>query len=151
MKYELWTDGALRSKVVGAWACVIVKDEKEIERHSGMDFQSTNNRMEMTGVIEGLKRFNPATAEVEVVSDSAYVVNCFLQEWYVKWRKQSWRNSFGEDVKNKDLWEEMLRLVEAFEHPVKWRHVKGHSGVKWNELADEICNQRYLNAGIGVK
>ena len=144
-KYQLWTDGSARAHTGkgGSWAYVIVKGEDAIAKGVGAETETTNNRMELKSVIEGLKRFDPLNAEVEVVSDSAYVINCFKQKWFVSWRANNWRNSEGREVKNRDLWEELLAVVETFTHPIKWTHVRGHVGHKWNEICDQMCSDVY--------
>ena len=143
-QYCLWTDGALRKDNIGAYAFAIVKNNDTLlAEHSELVRETTNNRMELMGVIEGLKKFDPKTATVEVISDSAYVVNCFKQKWYVKWRKNGWQNSSHEEVKNKDLWQELLEIVEKFSDRLSWSHVKGHSGHKWNEYVDSLCDKCY--------
>ena len=138
-KYELWTDGSGNASTGGGWAYVIVRGDQEVKRGHGSVGDTTNNRMELQAVIEGLKQFDPKTAKVTVVSDSAYVVNCFLQKWYVKWRAKNWMSSSG-PVKNRDLWEELLTLVEAFGSNISFRHIRGHQGHKWNELCDQMAS-----------
>jgi len=141
LKYELWTDGACNSTTkVGSWAFVIVKDEKMLEESSGKVLNTTNNRMELQAVIKGLKRFSP-NAHVEVISDSAYVVDCFKNHWYVKWRKMNWHGSSGKEVKNRDLWEELLDIVAIFDDRITWTHVRGHAGHQWNELCDQLASR----------
>lgn len=141
-KYQLYTDGALRKGNVGAWAFAIVKDGELLESRATQVLDTTNNRMELTPVIEGLMKFD-STATVEVISDSAYVVNCFLQKWYVKWHRQNWKGSNGLPIKNKDLWGVLIALASQFENRITWTHVKGHSGNKWNEFCDALCDSLY--------
>lgn len=148
-KYQLYTDGGCKSRGLGSWAFAIISDDNLIEHQSGLVDGVTNNRMELTAIINGLQKFDPEYAQVEVISDSAYCVNCFLQEWYVKWRKNGWKNSSSEEVLNRDLWEILLAVVESFKTPVEWTHVKGHSGNKWNEFVDRLCNEQFNNSGIG--
>lgn len=147
--YQLYTDGGCRSKGLGAWAFAVIQDNKLLSDKSGLIDETTNNRMELTAVIQGLKRFDSSTADVEVVSDSTYIVNCFLQKWYVKWRRNNWQNSNHIEVLNRDLWEELLDIVERFKKPVQWKHVKGHCGNEWNEHVDGLCAQQFNNSGIG--
>ena len=101
---------------------------------------TTNNKMEMKACIESLKTLKKKDIPVEVYTDSAYVCNCINQEWYVKWRSNGWKNSKKDPVENKDLWVEMLTLVETMED-IKFIKVKGHSGVELNELADQLANK----------
>ncbi len=92
--------------------------------------------MELKACIEAMV-FACMTGEknVEILTDSAYVVNCVKDKWYVKWVKNGWFNSRNEAVKNRDLWEVFIKLLD-FEDGFKFTHVKGHAGDKWNELAD---------------
>ena len=147
--FHLYSDGGCRSRGLGAWAYAIIRDDQLLEDKSGLIDETTNNRMELYSIIQGLKRFDKAVAEITVFSDSAYCVNCFLQKWYVKWRKNGWKNASHDEVLNRDLWEELLALVESFQKPVQWQLVKGHSGNRWNEHCDSLCGQQYNNSGIG--
>ena len=138
-KYKMYTDGSCKGTRVGGWAYVITNaDDIELGKGSDRQVNTTNNRMELQACIEGLKKFDPRTAEIEVFCDSAYVVNCFLQKWYVKWEKNDWQGSQG-PVKNRDQWEELLKLYRAFKTPPTWKHIKGHNGNKWNEVADSMA------------
>ena len=142
-KYVLYTDGScdINKGGEGSWAYVIVDPETDISVRSCAQrvMGTTNNRMELQAIIEGLKQFRKDTS-VEVISDSAYVVNCFLQKWYVKWRQNNWYSSSG-PVKNPDLWQELLSLAESFVQPITWTHIRGHQGNKWNECCDRLCTQ----------
>jgi ribonuclease HI len=141
---QLWSDGSCCTKTkVGSYAFVLVNNEDElVDEGAYAEQNTTNNRMELTGVIEGLKQLRLfPNLPIEVYSDSAYVVNCFLDKWYINWRRSNWISSSGKEVKNRDLWEELLSLVEDRGAPVQWNHVKGHSGVHWNELCDALATQ----------
>lgn len=107
--------------------------KKEI---SGGNKETTNNIMEVTAVIEGLKLLK-YPCEVEVYSDSAYVVNAFNQHWIANWRKNGWKNSKKEDVKNRELWEELEELTKK--HKVTFTKVKGHSDNVYNNRCDELA------------
>ena len=106
--------------------------KKEI---SGGKKNTTNNVMEITAVIEGLKLLK-YPCEVEIYSDSAYVVNAFNQKWLENWKKNGWKSSKGE-VKNKELWEELDRLTNI--HKVSFIKVKGHSDNEFNNRCDELA------------
>jgi ribonuclease HI len=148
-KYILYTDGACNKKGNGGWACCVLDEgENLLKTFSGFLADTTNNQMELTSVIEGLRKFNKETAEVTVISDSAYVVNCFLQDWSKKWIANAWRNSQNDPVKNKELWVILLTLVKKFKHPIIWQHIDGHSGNKFNELCDEMAVKEYKNKEI---
>jgi len=139
-KYELYTDGSCKNNV-GGYAYIILKDSAEVEVFSDRVENTTNNRMELEAVIAGLKRF-AKSAEIIIYTDSAYVMNCFEQSWYLKWKRNRWKNSQGEEVKNKDLWQELIPLVEL--RSVKWVHVKGHSGNVYNERVDYLARSHVI-------
>jgi ribonuclease HI len=103
---------------------------------SGGDPQTTNNRMELTAVLEGLRAL---TRPVDVVIhvDSSYVERAFTQGWLEGWRRNGWRTAGKQPVKNRDLWEQLAAEVER--HRVTWKRVKGHSGVELNERADALA------------
>lgn len=110
--------------------------EDSMKEISGGKKETTNNVMEITAVIEGLKMLKyPCIAEV--YSDSAYVVNAFNQNWIENWRKNGWKNSKKEDVKNRELWEELEELTKI--HKVTFIKVKGHSDNKYNNRCDELA------------
>src|SRR5436305_7658485 len=111
------------------------KTAYEIEL-SGGESHTTNQRMELTGPIEGLRALTGRRA-VAIHSDSAYVVNCFRDKWYLSWRANGWRNAQKKSVKNRDLWEALLELVER--HDVTWHKVAGHSGHPLNDRADALA------------
>lgn len=132
----VYTDGACsKNPGPGGWAAVM-KYGEHLKELSGGELQTTNQRMEMTAVLEALRALKEP-CQASIYSDSAYVVNCFKQKWYVNWRKNGWRNSKGETVQNKDLWEALL--VETDRHKVEFKKVKGHAGVAWNERCDELA------------
>lgn len=143
-KYTLYTDGACNKKKNGGWACCVLAENGELlKTYSGFLANTTNNQMELMGVLEGLKKFNKTTAEVTVISDSAYVVNCFLQNWSKAWIAHNWRNSQNDPVKNKELWISLLTLVKKFKHQIVWQHVDGHAGNEFNEICDKLAVEEY--------
>ena len=107
--------------------------KKEI---SGGTKQTTNNIMEITAVIEALKLLKRG-CEVELYSDSSYVVNCFNNGWIYNWMKNNWTTSNKEPVKNKELWQELYELTKK--HKVKFIKVKGHSDNEFNNRCDELA------------
>jgi len=113
----------------------VIDDGREIELSGGLD-STTNQRMELTGPIEGLRALAGRRA-VAIYSDSAYVVNCFRDKWYVRWRRNGWRNAQKKPVENRDLWEALLAEVER--HDVVWHKVAGHSGHEMNDRADALA------------
>jgi ribonuclease HI len=118
----IYTDGACSGNPgPGGWAAVLFygPHRKEI---SGGERSTTNNRMELTAVIEALKALKEP-CRVKLHSDSAYIVNCFHQKWYAKWEKNGWKTAGNKPVENKELWQELLRLVRT--HEVEFVKVKG--------------------------
>lgn len=119
----------------GGWAAIIASDGGEREL-SGGDPKTTNNRMEIRAVIEGLRALDKPS-RVTVYSDSTYVVDAFRRGWIVRWQRDGWRTKSKTPVKNLDLWEELLAVASP--HAVEWKFVKGHSGVRLNERADALA------------
>lgn len=135
---KIYTDGACSGNPgPGGWGAVLIYGDY-IRELSGAEPQTTNNRMEMVAVIKSLQALKEM-CQVHIYTDSAYICNCFLEGWYKKWLANGWKNSKKEEVENKDLWQEMLDEVEK--HQVVWHKVKGHSGVKYNERADQLAVQ----------
>ena len=122
-KVVIYTDGACSGNPgPGGWGAILMYKgvKKEI---SGGSKQTTNNIMELTAVIEGLKMLK-FPCEVDLYSDSAYVVNAFEQKWIFGWIKKNWKTASGDPVKNKELWEELYGLTKI--HTVNFIKVKGH-------------------------
>ena len=137
----LYTDGACSGNPgPGGWGSVLIFNgiEKEL---SGANPNTTNNVMEITAVIEGLKALK-RPCNVNIYSDSAYVVNCFEKDWINNWIKNNWVNSKKEPVKNKELWLELYNLTKI--HKVTFNKVKGHSNVKYNNRCDELARNAIL-------
>ena len=138
---ELWTDGACSPNPgPGGWAYVVLYPDGSTREGSGFDAETTNNRQEMTAVIEGLRVVDPHLP-VQVVTDSAYVMNPFTKNWVKGWEKRGWTRR-GEDgkpaeLKNADLWRALA--AEVGSHQVCWRHVKGHVGHVLNERCDRLA------------
>lgn len=134
-KIILYTDGACSGNPgPGGWGAILMYNgvEKEL---TGGELNTTNNRMELMAVISGLEAIkNPC--EVEVYSDSAYVVNAFLQDWVTKWQANGWKTTKGE-VLNLELWKRLLNQVER--HKVTWHKVKGHADNEFNNRCDALA------------
>lgn len=142
---NIYTDGSsLGNPGPGGWAFVAYEhDDKEeiVTEHAGNDIMTTNNKMEMTAVIQGLKyTINKygKDVEVHVHSDSTYVI-LGITNWIHGWEKNNWKNSQKKEVLNRELWEEMIALVRTFVKHPKFVKVKGHSGMLENERADLLC------------
>ena len=135
-KVIIYTDGACSGNPgPGGWAAILISGDtrKEI---SGGSKNTTNNIMELTAILEGLKALKYA-CEVEVYSDSAYSVNAFNQGWIYNWVKKGWKTADGSPVKNKEIWEELYNLTKI--HNVKFFKVKGHSDDELNNRCDELA------------
>ena len=120
----------------GGWGSVLIYNEHKKEI-SGGNKETTNNIMEMTAVIEALKLLK-RPCNVEIYSDSAYVVNAFEQGWIYGWQKNNWKTASKEPVKNKELWEELIALIKTHSS-VKFIKVKGHSDNELNNRCDELA------------
>ena len=135
-KVILYTDGACSGNPgVGGYAGVLMYGEHKRE-YNGADKQTTNNRMEVIAVIEGLKRLKYPCI-VEVYSDSAYTVNAFNNGWIYGWKKNAWKKSDGKPVLNTDLWEELYSLTQT--HEVTFHKVAGHADNPFNNRCDELA------------
>lgn len=122
----MYTDGSsLLADRSGGWAWWVDDDLC----NSGYVCPATNNTMEITAVLQGLTALMwgpPLTESVEVVSDSAYVINCMKERWYDRWMTRGWRTSTNGEVANVDLWKELIEVVREFPAPLIWTHVRGH-------------------------
>ena len=137
-KVIIYTDGACSGNPgPGGWAAILMYKDKQKEISGGMK-NTTNNVMELTAVIEVLKMLKYA-CEVDLYSDSAYVVNAFLQGWIYNWVKKGWKTSGKEPVKNKEIWQELYDLTKI--HKVNFIKVKGHSDNKYNNRCDELARK----------
>ena len=143
----VYTDGScLGNPGPGGWAWLVPGGRFE----SGADPRTTNQRMEITAALRALESLGPVAGAdgILVRSDSTYVVNCFAQRWWAGWRRRSWRNSQGRPVANRDLWEPLLALALDAAVPVRFEWVKGHSGDRCNDLADELASTA-ASRGVG--
>ena len=137
-KIIIYTDGACSGNPgPGGWGTILMYKgiKKEI---SGNMKDTTNNIMEITAVIEGLKQLKKQS-EVQIYSDSSYVVNAFKQGWIYNWIKKGWKTASGENVKNKELWQELYNLTKI--HKVEFIKVKGHSDNEFNNRCDEMARE----------
>ena len=119
----------------GGWGAILMYGDSKKEI-SGAKENTTNNIMEITAVLEALKLLKEE-CEVEVYSDSAYVVNAFNQGWIYNWQMNNWRTAGKDPVKNKELWEELYALTQK--HIVKFIKVKGHSDNEFNNRCDFLA------------
>lgn len=134
---EIFTDGACRGNPgPGGWG-VLMRYGTEERSFCGGELDTTNNRMELTAVIEGLSALTQP-CQVELSSDSTYVLKG-IQEWMPAWKKRNWKTASKKPVKNVDLWQKLDALIG--QHDIAWHWVKGHSGHSENEIADQLANR----------
>ncbi|MEL7566442.1 MAG: ribonuclease HI [Dehalobacterium sp.] len=132
----VYTDGACsKNPGPGGWGAILMYGEHKKEI-SGFVPVTTNQRMELTAVIEGLKQLKEA-CKVKVYSDSAYLINAFNQRWLDNWQRNGWKNAKKDPVENQDLWKELLKLTQR--HQVSWIKVKGHADNIYNNRCDELA------------
>lgn len=135
-KVTLYTDGACSGNPgIGGYAGILIYGEHKRE-YSGAEAETTNNRMEIMAVIDGLKRLK-YPCEVDVYSDSAYTVNAFNEGWIYGWRKNNWKKADGKALLNVDLWEELYKLTQI--HKVVFHKVAGHADNELNNRCDALA------------
>ena len=133
---EIHADGACKGNPGrGGWGAILIFGEKRKELHGG-EAATTNNRMELTAVIEGLAALKKRS-RVSVFTDSQYVQKG-ISEWIHSWKRRGWRTADKKPVKNEDLWRRLDELASG--HSVEWHWVKGHAGHPENERADALAN-----------
>ncbi|QMT30770.1 ribonuclease HI [Alysiella filiformis] len=133
----LYTDGACKGNPgAGGWGALLRYKQHEKELFGG-EAQTTNNRMELTAVVQGLQALHEP-CEVVIHTDSQYVKNG-MESWIHNWKKNGWRTAAKQAVKNADLWQSLDHEVQR--HQVRWTWVKGHAGHTENERADELANR----------
>ena len=149
---EIYTDGACKGNPgPGGWGVYINikniwhdKKEPDILEYElyGGNKETTNNIMEMTAVIkaaEWITLYHYNKDKITFYIDSAYIINCYKEKWYIKWIQNDWKTSRKVPVKNKELWE---KLIIIFEQPnFHFEKVEGHNGIKGNEIADKLANE----------
>ncbi len=134
---EIFTDGACRGNPgPGGWG-VLLRCGTEQKSLYGGERNTTNNRMELTAAIEGLRALK-GPSRVDLTTDSVYVKDG-ITRWITNWKKNGWRTASRKEVKNADLWKQLDEVQEP--HEISWHWVKGHSGHPENELADALANQ----------
>ncbi|MGI6409029.1 MAG: ribonuclease HI [Gammaproteobacteria bacterium] len=134
---HIYTDGACKGNPgPGGWGVLLQYKGRELELFGGED-STTNNRMELQAVIEGLSALK-RRSNVLLVTDSKYVMQG-MQQWLANWKKRGWKTASKQPVKNQDLWQQLDALVQ--QHDVQWQWVAGHTGHPGNERADNLANR----------
>ena len=145
MRFNIYTDGACRGNPgPGGWGVLMRFGDNEKELWGG-EHNTTNNRMELTAAIEGLKALKRGSL-VTLTTDSKYVRNGITQ-WITNWKNKGWRTANKQQVKNQDLWQQLDELSQY--HDITWHWVKGHSGHKENDLADVLANRGIDELEVG--
>lgn len=138
----IYTDGACSGNPgPGGWGAILMYKENKKEISGGKK-DTTNNVMELTAVIEALKLLK-YPCKVKLYSDSAYVVNAFLQNWVINWQRNNWKTADKKEVKNKELWQELVELTNI--HDITFIKVKGHSDNEYNNRCDELARKAILS------
>lgn len=145
--YQIYTDGScsLNNKNdtiydgCGGCATLLIKDNEILEEKVEYFRNTTNNRMELRAVLNAMRMIEVIEGDVELFIDSAYIVNCFEQEWYKTWLVNGWRNSKRQAVKNIDLWKEIIHSYKRHNNRITITKIKGHSGNLMNERADKLA------------
>ena len=130
--------GSVRPTDKSAWAALLIYGAHK-KMLSGADYGRTNNYMEITAVSEGLKAITKPSYQVDVYSDSAYVINTMNERWWVKWQQNGWQKK-GKPVINKELWQALLAQVDRFAEPPVFHKVKGHATNQHNNEVDAALN-----------
>ena len=157
---RIYTDGGCAGNQsdhnFGGWGAILEFGEHKKELYGG-EANTTNNRMELTAVIEAFKALKKTGQYVQVFTDSSYVANCFREKWYESWEQNKWRNAAKKSVENQELWKELLALVR--QHNVTFYRVKGHVNlnskstnfdklyekfVEWNSTAFSFEDFQYV-------
>lgn len=143
-KVDIFTDGACSGNPgPGGWGAILRYGNHELEL-SGGDKSTTNNRMELTAVIEALKRLKEKCS-VTIYTDSKYVADAFLQGWIWNWEKNGWKKSDKKPVLNPELWQTLLTEIRKHDYKIVW--VKGHAGHPENERCDKLATAKSAEFG----
>jgi len=132
----VFTDGACSGNPgPGGWGWAVAPDGEP--SGSGGEVATTNQRMEVSAVLDAVRTLGADGTPIEIVSDSKYVVDCFNDRWWVKWERNGWKNSKKQPVANTDLWKPLIEVVRDGDVTFRW--VKGHSGDPMNDLVDRLA------------
>lgn len=150
-RLEIYCDGGCRGNQadtnIGGWGAYMIYGPHKKKLYGG-EANTTNNKMELTGAIEGLKAIKNKNIPTDVFVDSAYVLNG-ITNWIYGWMKRGWKNSKKEPVANKELWMELLEEKDKFAD-ITFNKVKGHSTNEGNNMADELANVAMDQVEAGV-
>ena len=143
-KLEIYTDGSCKKlgsrSTFGGWSFIALRGGERIYEWAGSEYGTTNQRMELLAIRNALEfaRMNRLPNEqVVIYSDSAYAINCYQKEWYTLWLRNGWINANGDDVKNRDLWQEIIPYFDNYWY--SFIKVPGHSTNYWNNECDRLA------------
>jgi len=141
-----WMSGNNTGKSYGSFAFCVLENGKKIHEHSVFEWDTTNNRMEISGVLYGLKflKSEGYIENIKIYSDSLYVINSSTR-WLSRWKKE-WEKNINNEIKNRDLWEDMYETMKDMD--ITFCFVKGHNGNEWNEYVDDLCTQEVNKQGL---
>lgn len=157
-RYKIYCDGAASKNgqinSYGGWSYIIITNNSEedlIYSSSGAEKNATNQQMELTAALHACERAHTSlhvyddfySSSFEIYSDSAYLINCYKDKWWVNWESNGWLNAKKQPVANKELWEQLIPFFKN--KNFSFHKVVGHSGNKWNEVVDKMAvNARIL-------
>jgi ribonuclease HI len=147
----VFTDGASKGNPgPGGWGVVIVTPDGHVIELGGGAALTTNNKMELTGAIQALRRLQGMSGKVAIYTDSTYVIQG-IEQWVHNWRRRGWKTAAGGDVLNRELWEELSGLTAARgPRSIAWHYVRGHIGTPGNERVDEIADSFALHEPVAL-
>ena len=139
---KIYSDGACKGNPgEGGWGAVLIWGDVE-KTLKGYSKHTTNNAMELTAALEAIKAVNKKVP-IKIYTDSKYVKDG-IEKWMQNWEKNGWKNSRKQAIKNLELWQELALVIK--DHSISWNWVKGHSGDKYNEIADSLANEAIEDA-----
>lgn len=153
MNIRIFTDGACSSNPGPGGYAALIATEIETKTVTGFNENTTNNRMELLSVIKALEEIlnmiyqediKVININLEIISDSAYVVNAINLNWLQKWRNNNFKNTDGKDIKNIDLWKKLMSILDELfflEVRIKFTKIKGHNGNYFNEMVDQLAKE----------
>lgn len=144
MRIDIFTDGSCSvNSGKGGWGLVVVKNDMVFHEACGSEENTTNNKMELTAFLNAMRwmeqNFTDEKVNYTIYTDSAYISNCFKDQWYKRWETNGWRTANRVAVKNRGLWEEILDVYKTGRHCCSIAYVKGHANNVWNERADLLA------------
>ncbi|MBQ3123566.1 MAG: ribonuclease HI, partial [Firmicutes bacterium] len=143
---RIYTDGGCSGNQsdenIGGWGAILEFGENKKELRGG-ELNTTNNRMEMTALLEAFRALKKEGLEIEIFSDSSYLMNCFREKWYETWRRNGWKNSQKKPVENRELWEALLNETEKHKS-LKFYRVKGHVNLNSKSTNFDALYEKFL-------